>query len=154
MKLPTDQIMHPIKYAASILCLVMLALSAQGQNSKSKDGDSSVQSGQSRGTASYRIDVTVVLSSDLTQGSKQIMVELRRGEPGTSKVVDTQYFEGQTGTVCFSHMRSGSYFIAIGNGDTVAVGPVRHFSNDESVHTRVKVTYTSGNIGTKSRSSL
>jgi len=109
---------------------------------------------QSQPTASYTIDVTVVLSSELTQGGNRVMVELRKGAPGASKVVDTQYFEGLTGTVCFSNMHAGSYFIAIGNGDTVAVGPVRQFSGGQSVHTRVRVTQSSGNVGTQSRGSL
>jgi len=51
-------------------------------------------------------------------------------------------------------MPAGSYFLAIGNGDSVAVGPVRQFSVGQSVNTRVRVTQSSGNIGTKSRSSL
>ena len=107
-----------------------------------------------RGSASYTIDVTVVLSSTFTQGSNRIMVELRQGAPGASEVVDTQYFEGQTGTVRFSRMSAGPYFIAIGNGDSVAVGPVRQFSEGQSVHTSVRVTQSSGNVGTRSRSSL
>jgi len=109
---------------------------------------------QSQSSASYTVDVTVVLSSTFTQGRNRIRVELRRGVPGASKLVDTQYFEGQTGTVCFSGMSAERYFIAIGNGDSVAVGPVRQFSEGQSVHTRVRVSQSSGNVGTRSRSSL
>ncbi len=109
---------------------------------------------QSRCAASYTIDVTVELSSTITRGQNRVMVELRQGAPGTSKVFDTKYFEGQTGTVSFSKMCAGSYFIAIGNGDSVAVGPVRQFSDSQSVHTRVRVTPSSGNVSTRSRSGL
>jgi len=109
---------------------------------------------QSRCTASYTIDVTVELSSELTQGNNRVMVELRQGAPGTSKVFDTKYFEGRTGTVSFLEMCPGSYFIAIGNGDSVAVGPVRQFSEGQRRHTRVRVTPSSGNISSKRRSGL
>jgi peptidoglycan hydrolase-like protein with peptidoglycan-binding domain len=108
----------------------------------------------SRCAASYTINVTVELSSTITRGQNRVMVELRQGAPGTSRVFDTKYFEGQTGTVSFSKMCAGSYFIAIGNGDSVAVGPVRQFSESQSVHTRVVVTPSSGNVGTRSRSGL
>jgi hypothetical protein len=109
---------------------------------------------QSRCAASYTIDVTVELSSNITQGGNRVMVELRQGAPGASKVFDTQYFEGKTGTVSFAKMCAGSYFIAIGNGDSVAIGPGRQFSENQSVHTRVRVTPSSGNVSTKSRRSL
>jgi len=109
---------------------------------------------QSQKSASYTVDVTVVLSSTFTQGMNRIRVELRRGVPGASKLADSQYFEGQTGTVSFSGMAAERYFIAIGNGDSVAVGPVRQFSEGQSVHTRVRVSQSSGNVGTRSRSSL
>ena len=109
---------------------------------------------QQRCLASYTINVTVTFSSTITQGQNRIMVELRQGTPGASKVVDTKHFEGQTATVGFSQMCAGSYFIAIGNGDSVAVGPVRQFSDGQSVRTNVRVTQSSGNVGTRSRSGL
>jgi len=104
--------------------------------------------------ASYTIDVTVELSSTLTQGKNRIMVELRQGTPGNSKVIDTKYFEGSKGTVSFPNMSAGSYFIAIGNGDSVAIGPVRQFGDRQNVHTKVLVAPSSGNMGTRSRSGL
>jgi hypothetical protein len=107
-----------------------------------------------RCAASYIIDVTVELSSQITQNDNRVLVELRQGSPGASKVFDKKYFEGRTGTVRFSNMCAGSYFIAIGNGETVAVGPVRQFGSNQSVHTHVQVTHSHGNIGTKSRSGL
>lgn len=108
----------------------------------------------SRCTASYTIDVTVEFGSEITLNKNQIMVELRQGVPGASKVFDTRYIEGRTGTVSFPRMCPGSYFIVIGNGDSVAVGPVRHFSEGQKVHTRVRVTPSSGNISSKRRSDL
>jgi len=109
---------------------------------------------EERCAASYVIDVTVELSSQITQNESRILVELRQGSPGTSKVFDKQYIEGRTGTVSFSNMCAESYFITIGNGEIVAVGPVRQFGKSESRHTRVRVTQSSGNIGTRSRSGL
>jgi len=108
----------------------------------------------SRFAAGYTIDVTVEFSSTITAGENRVMVELRQGVPGASSVFDTKYFEGRSATVSFSNMPAGSYFIAIGNGDSVAVGPVRQFSNGQRVHTRVHVTPSSGNISTRSRRSL
>lgn len=107
-----------------------------------------------RNTASYTIDIQVQFISEITQGQNRLMVELRQGEPGASSVFDTKYFEGQMATVSFLNMPEGSYFVAIGNGDTVAVGPVRQFSDGQRVHTNMRVTYSSGNVGTRSRSSL
>jgi hypothetical protein len=109
---------------------------------------------QGRCAASYVIDVTVELDSQITRNESRLLVELRQGSPGSSQVFDKQYFEGRTGTVNFSKMCAGSYFIAIGNGETVAVGPVRQFGDGQSVHTRVRVTQSSGNVGTRSRSGL
>ena len=108
----------------------------------------------SRHTASYTVDIEVEFSSEITQGENRVMVELRQGVPGASSVFDTKYFEGRTATVSFWNMAAGSYFIAIGNGDSVAVGPVHQFSYGQRVHSRVRVTQSSGNINTRSRSSL
>jgi hypothetical protein len=107
-----------------------------------------------RNTASYTIDIAVQFNSTITRGENRLMVELRQGVPGSSRVFDTKYFEGQTATVSFSQMPPGSYFVAIGNGDSVAVGPVRQFSDGQRVNTRMRVTYSSGNVGTRSRSGL
>lgn len=121
---------------------------------------SSVPPGQSapgspsRCSATYTINVTVGLSDSLTRGQTRVMVELRQGTPGNSKVSDTKYFDGQSGTVSFSQICAGQYFIAIGNSDSVAVGPVREFRDNQTVRTTVRVTPSSGNVGTRSRSGL
>lgn len=107
-----------------------------------------------RGRSSYALDIQVQFTSEIAQGQNRIMVELRQGLPGTSSVFDTKYFEGQTATVYFSQMPAGSYFVAIGNGDSVAVGPVHAFGNGQSLRSTIRVTYSSGNVGTRSRSSL
>ena len=105
-------------------------------------------------TASYTIDVTVELSSEISLGKDRMMVELRQGSPGTSKVFDTKYIDGRTGIVSFTKMPAGSYFIAIGNGETVAVGPVHQFDTGQSRRSKVRVTQTSGNVGSRSRGGL
>lgn len=104
--------------------------------------------------ASYTIDLTVELNSEMTQGKNDLMIELRRGAVGNSTVADTKRFSGRTGIVAFTGMCVGSYFVAIGNGDKVAVGPVRQFNDAQRIHTRVTVSYSSGNVGTRSRSGI
>lgn len=105
-------------------------------------------------SGSYAIDLTVELSPELTQGQNNILIELRQGVVGSSRVFETRQFVGHFGTVVFSRMCAGSYFIAIGNGETVAVGPVRRFSDNQRIHTKVRVSFSQGNVGTMSRSSL
>jgi hypothetical protein len=107
-----------------------------------------------RNTANYTINIEVQFNSEITQGQNRVMVELRQGVPGASSVFDTKYFEGQKATVSFINMPAGSYFVAIGNGDSVAVGPVRQFRDGQRVNTRMSVTYSSGNVGTRSRCGL
>jgi len=118
-----------------------------------KEGVQTTWSGQQY-TASYTINIQVEFNSTITQGTNLVRVELRQGVPGTSTVFDTKFFEGRTATVSFAAMPAGTYFIAIGNGDSVAVGPVRQFKNGQTVNTNVRVTSSSGNIGTRSRRGL
>ena len=105
-------------------------------------------------SASYTIDLTVELSPELTNNQQNILIELRQGAVGNSKVVDTKQFAGHTGTVVFSGLCDGSYFIDIGNGSTVAVGPVHVLRNNEDIHSTIQVTFSEGNIGTMNRSQL
>jgi len=83
-----------------------------------------------------------------------VLVELRQGIVGSSKVFDSKHLVGHSGTVNFSNMCAGTYFIAIGNGSTVAVGPVRYFTDSQYIHTNVRVTSSQGNIGTMNRRNL
>jgi hypothetical protein len=105
-------------------------------------------------SASYSINLTVELGPELTNRDDNILVELRLGSVGNSKVVDSKHFVGHNGTVVFSGMCAGSYFIDIGNGSKVAVGPVHVFAASQRIHTTVQVSYSAGNVGTMSRSGL
>ena len=107
-----------------------------------------------RCSASYTINLTVELSPELTNNEKDILIELRQGTPGHSKPANRKHFSGHAGIVSFSGMCAGSYFIAIGNGDTVAVGPVHAFSDNQNLHSTIRVTLSQGNIGTMSRGNL
>lgn len=105
-------------------------------------------------SASYTISLTVELNPQLTDSQKDVLIELRRGAVGNSKVVSTKRFVGHRGTVAFSRLCAGSYFIDIGNGSTVAVGPIHVLRNNEHIHSTIQVSFTEGNIGTMNRSNL
>lgn len=105
-------------------------------------------------TASYAISLTIELNSRFTNGETKILVELREGVVGHSKVFGTDHFVGRTASVGFSNMCAGTYFIALGNGSEVLVGPTRVFSDGQRVSTRLVVTGSAGNVGTRPRSSL
>ena len=94
------------------------------------------------------IDFTITLDTF----GEGVTVELRNGVPGNSKVVKTQRSSG--GTVYFGGLCSGSYFLAIGNSDTVNVTPVRQFEDFASYTSSIKMQRGSGNVSKKSRSSL
>jgi hypothetical protein len=81
-----------------------------------------------------------------------VTVELRSGTPGASKVVATRRSSG--GNVSFTKLCAGSYFLAIGNDDSVSVTPVREFGNNVTYNSRITVTRGPGNVGTRSRRSL
>ena len=105
-------------------------------------------------SSSYTINLTVQLSPELTNSDSNVLVELRQGSVGNSKVVNTKHFIGLNGTVAFADMCAGSYFIDIGNGSKVAVGPVHSFGPNQHIHTTVRVSYSQGNVGTMSRGAL
>jgi hypothetical protein len=105
-------------------------------------------------TASYSINLTVELGEQLTKREDNILIELRQGAVGTSKVVDQKQFSGHTGTVNFLNMCAGSYFIAIGNGSTVAIGPVHIFIDKQHIQSTIRVIQSHGNIGTMNRDRL
>ena len=81
-----------------------------------------------------------------------VTIELRQGVPGKSKVFDTQRSSG--GTVYFAKLCAGSYFMAIGNEDTVSVTPVRQFEENGQYRSRIVVQRGSGNVTRKSRNAL
>jgi hypothetical protein len=81
-----------------------------------------------------------------------VLVELRSGRPGNSRVVRTTRSNG--GTVYFSPLCAGNYFLAIGNDDSVSVTPTRFFEDDASYTSRITIRKGSGNVERKSRKSL
>lgn len=81
-----------------------------------------------------------------------VTVELRKGVPGNSRVLKTQRSNG--GTVYFNGLCPGSYFLAIGNSETVNVTPVRQFEDLASYTSNIRMQRGSGNVAKKSRSSL
>jgi len=104
-------------------------------------------------SASYSITLNVDLNSKFTNGNTEIMVELRQGTVGNSKIFDTKYFVGRNASVAFSKMCPGAYFIALGNGSQVLVAPTRNFSEGQHVSSNLTVS-SSGNVGARSRNSL
>ncbi len=81
-----------------------------------------------------------------------VLVELRSGTPGNSRVVRSARSTG--GTVRFSPLCPNSYFLAIGNDDSVSVTQTRYFEDGASYSSRITVQRGSGNVSTKSRKSL
>jgi len=89
---------------------------------------------------------------ELQTFGENVNVELRSGVPGRSMVVSNRRSSG--GHVYFNNLCAGSYFLAIGNGDTVSVTPVRQFALDYSYTSRITIQRGSGNVSSKSRGSL
>jgi hypothetical protein len=81
-----------------------------------------------------------------------VLVELRAGAPGASRVARSAQSTG--GTVSFSDLCPGGYFLAIGNEESVSVGPVRFFENDHTYTSRIALQKGSGNLTRRSRKSL
>jgi hypothetical protein len=98
--------------------------------------------------AACEIDYTV----NLNTSGEGVMVELRRGRPGNSMVVRSVNSRG--GKVYFSSLCPGSYFLAIGNGESVSVTPVNSFEDGASYTSTITLTYGSGNVSTRSRKDL
>src|ERR1700675_1391690 len=63
-----------------------------------------------------------------------VTVELRFGIPGNSTVVGSRASSG--GQVQFGSLCAGSYFLAIGNDDSVSVTPVRDFRDNGTYSSR------------------
>lgn len=102
------------------------------------------------------VDTAIACDTDFTIAletfGEGVTVELRRGVPGNSRVVRIAQSRG--GNVHFGGLCAGSYFLAIGNGDTVNVTPVRQFEDDAEYNSRITIQRGSGNVSKKSRSSL
>lgn len=94
------------------------------------------------------IDFTIKLETF----GEGVTVELRTGTPGKSRIVKTQRSNG--GTVFFGGLCPGSYFLAIGNGETVSVTPVRQFEDYGSYTSTLRMQRGTGNVSNKSRNAL
>jgi hypothetical protein len=105
-------------------------------------------------SASYTINLTVELSPELTNNKNNLLIELRQGSVGHSKVINKKEFVGHSGIVVFSRLCAGPYFIDIGNGEQVAVGPTHLLRDNQYLDTTVQVSFSQGNINTMSRSGL
>lgn len=81
-----------------------------------------------------------------------VQVELRKGQPGTSRVTKSTYSSG--GAVYFSDLCAGNYFLAIGNEDQVSVTPVRSFESGYEYSSSITIRRGVGNVSKKSRESL
>jgi len=91
-------------------------------------------------------------SIELQTFGENVAVELRTGAPGSSRTVTSQRSQG--GSVNFGKLCAGSYFLAIGNGDSVSVTPVRQFESDHSYSGKITLQRGSGNVSKQSRKSL
>jgi hypothetical protein len=81
-----------------------------------------------------------------------VLVELRSGSPGQSKVVQSSRSNG--GAVHFGKLCPGNYFLAIGNDDSVNVTQTRYFEANAVYTGSIVMQRGSGNITHKSRKSL
>ena len=95
---------------------------------------------------------STTLTVQLETFGEGVTIELRQGTPGRSRVFATQQSHG--GTVNFRNLCAGSYFMAIGNEETVSVTPVRQFADNSQYRSRIVVQQGSGNVTRKSRKSL
>lgn len=81
-----------------------------------------------------------------------VSVELRKGHPGSSTIVDLANSSG--GNVRFNGLCAGPYFLAIGNIDIVSVTPVRNFENDMEYHSSIRMQRGGGNVSPRRRNEL
>ncbi len=81
-----------------------------------------------------------------------VLVELRSGSPGNSRVVQSRNSNG--GAVNFRNLCPGNYFLAIGNDDSVSVTQTRYFEADAVYTSSIVMQRGSGNVSRKSRKNL
>lgn len=81
-----------------------------------------------------------------------VMVELRQGRPGNSSNVKSSQSLG--GNVHFGDLCAGSYFLAIGNGESVSVTPVREFETNKEYRSTIQRQRASGNVTSGRRGEL
>jgi hypothetical protein len=81
-----------------------------------------------------------------------VLVELRTGRPGASTVLKSQRSNGET--VRFTGLCPATYFLAIGNDDSVNVTQTRFFADGSTYTSRITIKRGSGNVSRQSRKSL
>jgi hypothetical protein len=81
-----------------------------------------------------------------------VSVELRQGTPGNSRPISTSYSSG--GTVRFSSLCPGNYFLAIGNGESVSVTPVRSFDTGIDYSSTLTMQRGTGNVTSRRKGDL
>lgn len=102
------------------------------------------------GNAAYACNIAFNIT--LETFGEGVLVELRSGVPGQSRVISSTKSSG--GNVGFSSLCPGSYFLAIGNDESVSVTPTRNFAENFSYTSRITMQRGSGNVGRQSRKSL
>lgn len=100
------------------------------------------------------VHLTVVLGGEISEGKKDLLIELRQGVVGHSTVIGTEHFHGSTGTVAFDGVCAGTYFMDIGNGKTVAVTPVHSHSGFGTSEHNITVSFTTGNVSNMQKKDL
>jgi hypothetical protein len=81
-----------------------------------------------------------------------VLVELRTGRPGESTVHKSQRSNG--GTVRFTGLCPATYFLALGNDDSVSLTQNRFFPDGSTYTTGITIKRASGNVSRQSRKSL
>ena len=102
----------------------------------------------------YTVHLEVELSPELAKAGDNILIELRNGRVGRSSVTSRKEFRGRRQTVVFPGLCAGSYFVDIGNGELVAVGPVHAFDAGSEYDSTIRVTFSKGNVAMRRRSEL
>lgn len=104
------------------------------------------------GMAGAAAACNIEYSIELNTFGEGVQVELRAGTPGSSRVVRTSRSSG--GAVVFSPLCADTYFLAIGNDDSVSVTQPRYFQEDRRYTSRITVQRGGGNVTRSSRKSL
>lgn len=97
-------------------------------------------------------ECTISYAVSLQTFGEGVSVELRQGTPGRSRVISTSHSSG--GTVRFSSLCPGSYFLAIGNGESVSVTPVRSFETGVDYESTLTMQRGAGNVSSLRKSDL
>lgn len=104
------------------------------------------------GMASTAIACNTDYNITLETFGEGVLVELRSGSPGNSRVIQSRRSNG--GNVSFGNLCPGNYFLAIGNDDSVSVTQTRFFEADAVYSSRITLQRGAGNVSRKSRNSL